>query len=37
VLWGVSPNWTQGVSGLVLIAAMTLIWLTRRNERAAGG
>lgn len=33
VLWGVSPNWTQGVSGLVLIAAMTLIWLTRRNER----
>ncbi len=36
VLWGVSPNWTQGVSGLVLIAAMTLIWLTRRNERAAG-
>ena len=24
VLWGVSPNWTQGVSGLVLIAAMTL-------------
>ena len=23
VLWGVSPNWTQGVSGLVLIAAMT--------------
>lgn len=37
VLWGVSPNWTQGVSGLVLIAAMTLIWLTRGNERAAGG
>jgi len=37
VLWGVSPNWTQGVSGLVLIAAMTLIWLTRRSERAAGG
>ena len=33
----VSPNWTQGVSGLVLIAAMTLIWLTRGNERAAGG
>jgi ribose/xylose/arabinose/galactoside ABC-type transport system permease subunit len=37
VLWGVSPNWTQGVSGLVLIAAMTLIWLTRGNERTAGG
>ena len=37
VLWGVSPNWTQGVSGLVLIAAMTLIWLTRGSERAAGG
>ena len=36
VLWGVSPNWTQGVSGLVLIAAMTLIWLTRGNERIAG-
>jgi ribose/xylose/arabinose/galactoside ABC-type transport system permease subunit len=31
VLWGVSPNWTQGVSGIVLIAAMTLIWLTRRG------
>jgi ribose/xylose/arabinose/galactoside ABC-type transport system permease subunit len=37
VLWGVSPNWTQGVSGLVLIAAMTLTWLTRGSERAAGG
>ena len=37
VLWGVSPNWTQGVSGLVLIAAMTLIWLTRGNERAGRG
>jgi ribose/xylose/arabinose/galactoside ABC-type transport system permease subunit len=37
VLWGVSPNWTQGVSGLVLIAAMTLIWLTRGNEPIAGG
>ncbi|WP_052726651.1 ABC transporter permease [Devosia epidermidihirudinis] len=35
VLWGVSPNWTQGVSGLVLIAAMTLTWLTRRNEGRA--
>ena len=37
VLWGVSPNWTQGVSGLVLIAAMTLIWLTRGSERQANG
>jgi ribose/xylose/arabinose/galactoside ABC-type transport system permease subunit len=37
VLWGVSPNWTQGVSGLVLIAAMTLIWLTRGSERTAVG
>lgn len=36
VLWGVSPNWTQGVSGLVLIAAMTLIWLTRGRERTSG-
>ena len=35
VLWGISPNWTQGVSGLTLIAAMTLTWLTRRRERAA--
>lgn len=35
VLWGVSPNWTQGVSGLVLIAAMTLIWLTRGSERSS--
>jgi ribose/xylose/arabinose/galactoside ABC-type transport system permease subunit len=33
VLWGISPNWTQAVSGLVLIAAMTLTWMTRR-ERA---
>jgi ribose/xylose/arabinose/galactoside ABC-type transport system permease subunit len=33
VLWGISPNWTQGVSGLVLIAAMTLTWLTKGNER----
>ena len=37
VLWGVSPNWTQGVCGLVLIAAMTLIWLTRGNQRAGRG
>ncbi len=34
VLWGISPNWTQGVSGLVLIAAMTLTWLTKGNARA---
>lgn len=32
VLWGVSPNWTQGVSGIVLIAAMTVTWLTRRDR-----
>jgi ribose/xylose/arabinose/galactoside ABC-type transport system permease subunit len=31
VLWGISPNWSQGVSGLVLIAAITLTWLTRRE------
>jgi ribose/xylose/arabinose/galactoside ABC-type transport system permease subunit len=35
VLWGISPNWTQGVAGLVLIVAMTLTWITRRNERGA--
>jgi len=35
VLWGISPNWTQGVSGLTLIAAMTLTWLTRSRERSA--
>ncbi|MDQ0392817.1 ABC transporter permease [Labrys monachus] len=35
VLWGVSPNWTQGVSGLVLIAAMSLTWLTKGNVRNA--
>ena len=32
VLWGISPNWTQGVSGIVLIAAMTVTWLTRRDR-----
>jgi ribose/xylose/arabinose/galactoside ABC-type transport system permease subunit len=32
VLWGVSPNWTQGVSGIVLIAAVTVTWLTRRDR-----
>ncbi|CAN5359233.1 hypothetical protein BH10PSE7_BH10PSE7_25320 [soil metagenome] len=31
VLWGISPNWTQGVSGIVLIAAVTVTWLTRRD------
>lgn len=30
VLWGVSPNWTLGVSGIVLIAAVTITWLTTR-------
>jgi ribose/xylose/arabinose/galactoside ABC-type transport system permease subunit len=35
VLWGVSPSWTQGVSGLVLIASMALTWLSRRGQ--AGG
>jgi ribose/xylose/arabinose/galactoside ABC-type transport system permease subunit len=37
VLWGVSPNWTQGVSGLVLIVAMTLTWLARGNDHEANG
>jgi ribose/xylose/arabinose/galactoside ABC-type transport system permease subunit len=37
VLWGVSPNWAQGVSGLVLIAAMTLTWFARGNDREANG
>jgi ribose/xylose/arabinose/galactoside ABC-type transport system permease subunit len=32
VLWGISPNWTQGVSGIVLIAAVTVTWLTRRDR-----
>lgn len=35
VLWSISPNWTQGVSGLILIASMTLTWLARRGERNA--
>ena len=34
VLWGVSPNWTQGVAGLVLIAAMTLTWATNRKDNS---
>jgi ribose/xylose/arabinose/galactoside ABC-type transport system permease subunit len=29
VLWGISPSWTQGVSGMVLIAAVTVTWLTK--------
>ena len=33
VLWSISPNWTQGVSGLILISAMTLTWLARRGEQ----
>lgn len=37
VLWGVSPNWTQGVAGLVLIAAMTLTWATNRRELGGHG
>jgi ribose/xylose/arabinose/galactoside ABC-type transport system permease subunit len=37
VLWGISPNWTQGVSGLVLIAAMTLTWLARGGELTGRG
>lgn len=32
VLWGVSPSWTQGVSGLVLIASMAVTWLTHRDR-----
>ncbi|WP_201401261.1 ABC transporter permease [Kaistia sp. 32K] len=36
VLWGISPNWSQGVSGLVLIAAMTLTWITKRGASQRG-
>ena len=32
VLWGISPSWTQGVSGLVLIASMTVTWLAHRDR-----
>src|ERR1700733_520858 len=32
VLWGIPPTWTQGVSGMVLIASMALTWLSRREE-----
>jgi len=35
VLWGISPNWAQGVSGVVLLGAMTLIWVTRWRRRNA--
>ena len=34
VLWGISPNWTQAVSGMVLIAAMALAWFTRGGKAA---
>lgn len=34
VLWGISPNWTQAVSGIVLIAAMALAWFTRGGKAA---
>jgi ribose/xylose/arabinose/galactoside ABC-type transport system permease subunit len=34
VLWGISPNWAQGVSGIVLIAAMTLTWLAGGGGRS---
>jgi ribose/xylose/arabinose/galactoside ABC-type transport system permease subunit len=37
VMWGISPNWTQGVSGLVLIAAMTLTWLSRGRVQTGSG
>lgn len=33
VLWGVSPNLTQGVAGVVLIAAMAVTWLTNGAAR----
>lgn len=34
VLWGIPPSWTQGVSGMVLIASMALTWLSRRGDGA---
>ena len=37
VLWGISPNWTQGVSGVVLIAAMTITWAARGRNHGASG
>lgn len=35
VLWGISASWTQGVSGLVLIASMAVTWLTQRERVVA--
>jgi len=35
VLWGISASWTQGVSGIVLIASMAVTWLTQRDRAAA--
>src|SRR6185369_1959 len=35
VLWGISPNWTQGVSGVVLITAMTITWAARGRNHGA--
>ncbi|HWA80988.1 MAG TPA: ABC transporter permease [Acetobacteraceae bacterium] len=35
VLWGIPPSWTQGVSGMVLIASMALTWFSRRGETGA--
>ena len=37
VLWGILPNWTQGVSGVVLIAAMTITWAARGRNHGASG
>jgi len=38
VLWGIPPSWTQGVSGMVLIASMALTWLSRRaSSNRLGG
>jgi ribose/xylose/arabinose/galactoside ABC-type transport system permease subunit len=34
VLWGIPPSWTQGVSGMVLIASMALTWFSRRGDAA---
>ncbi len=34
VLWGISPSWTQGVSGLVLIAAVTVTYATGKRSTA---
>lgn len=37
VLWGIPPSWTQGVSGMVLIASMALTWVSRRDTAASPG